>query len=142
LIGERYIQKLADPLTISISNCRWILLVTDNQYPFITSDNFFYISNEYMLPSSFHTPTLFMNRSRLFIPLSKSKALMIVNDDRTQDPIVYNKSDPPHDKNNKPIKLVNLIKDVNRLSFRLAKEYVFASLRTKKLDRFFDNLLG
>ena len=124
-----------------LCNMKWALIETDDDYPFITSDNMINISHPTIPANAFYQPGLGMRDTRITIPISNRLTLFMVNDDDFQDSLVYSVDNPICQKSGNKINLKEIIKNLNKRTYLWSNKYVFANSDSKKLKTCFNNLL-
>ncbi|MFO1257249.1 MAG: DUF4238 domain-containing protein [Gammaproteobacteria bacterium] len=68
-----------------LAEMKWILLETDEENPFVTSDNPLSVFHPQYQPFNFYKPSLGMRDTKVAIPVSKDLILMLFNDERVSD---------------------------------------------------------
>lgn len=111
---------------------RWVLLETNSDYPFVTSDNPLYIFHPNIQSGRLFQPGLGMRETRLSIPISKELCLLLFNDERVADASFLNIASQGGKE---------LIKSINKINYINSYKYVFASIDSKKLKTCFTKLL-
>lgn len=84
-VGAIYSQHL--------SQRKWVLFETDNDNPFITSDNPLYLFHPNLQPLGFYQPGLGMKDTRIAIPISKDLMLLMLDDENVADEYVFSSTD-------------------------------------------------
>lgn len=115
-----------------LCNMRWVLLETNSDYPFVTSDNPLYIFHPNIQPGRLFQPGLGMRNTRVSIPISKELCLLLFNDERVADASFLSITSQGGKE---------LIKSINKINYINSYKYVFASIDSKKLKTCFTKLL-
>lgn len=114
-----------------LSNMKWVLLETNEDYPFVTSDNPLNIFHP-TISGRFYQPGLAMPDTRVSIPISKYLTLLLFNDVRVSDKKIIDYRTPTGK---------NLIKNLNKQTYINSYQYVFANGNSQKLINCFVKLL-
>ena len=118
---------------------KWALIETDSDSPFIVSDNFMHIYHPTM-NNGFYKIGLGIPDVRVHIPISQKLSLMLVNNDKFMEGIIFDIKNPPLIDNN-PIDLRALIELLNKNIFITCQNYVFANSNSENLKKCFSSLI-
>jgi hypothetical protein len=130
---------LGSEIASLLQKMKWVLIETNSEIPFITSDNFMHVSN-LILKTGFYLG-LGMPDVCVHMPISKNLSLLMVNRDNFNENVVYDINNPPS-LSGKKINLKELIKSYNKKIFCGCKKYVFANSDSQELKNCFNNLLN
>lgn len=123
-----------------LQKMKWVLIETNKELPFITSDNFIHVSHP-TLSTGFYGLSLAMRDVCVYMPLSKNLSLLMVNRNNFNENVVYDINNPPNLNGNK-INLKELIESYNKKIFCECKKYVFADSDSEELKTCFNDLLN
>lgn len=122
-----------------LAQMKWTLLETDEENPFVTSDNPLSVFHPQYQPFHFYQPGLGMRDTKVVIPVSKDLMLMLFNDERVSDGKILSVKDTRLN-----VQEINRIKDLREQminTFYLnCHKYVFSS--TDKYKERFANFLA
>lgn len=121
---------------------KWTLIETDNECPFIVSDNFHNIDH-LTLPHGFYKTGLATPGAIVHFPISSRLSLMLFNgnDEKINEGAILTVQTPIIGDNGQKIDLKQLIKTLNKNIFIRSYEYIFANSNSEKLKRCFSNIL-
>lgn len=118
------------------------MIETNDEYPFVTSDNIINVNNSGMPPGGFYQPTLAMPGSYTYIPISKELTLLLINNEQHLDGKVYSLIEG-NSTNNFPLGQLKLfIKNLNKITYRRCNKYVFASSDDECLRKCFSKMFS
>lgn len=136
------LKKMLDLGSIIASHIvtmKWALIETNSDYPFIVSDNFMHIYHP-TINDGFYTLGLGIPDIRVHIPISQKLSLMLVNNEKFIEGMIFDIENPPVIHNN-PIDLKALIELLNKNIFIKCQKYVFANSDSENLKECFSNLI-
>lgn len=120
-------------------NMKWAMIETNEDLPFIASDNFMHIYHP-TISDGFYKIGLGIRDVCVHIPISKKLSLMLVNNDNFAEGLIFDVNNPPQ-IHNKPIELKTLIDSFNKATFIKCQNYVFASSDSEYLKNSFNSIL-
>lgn len=123
---------------IHLMKMKWALIETDEKNPFIISDNFMHLYHPSVQQGYFGFG-LGMKGICVHIPISHTLSLMLVNDVKFADGLIFNINNPPLTKNGETVNLRLLIKSLNDAVYIRSDKYVFTNTDSEKIN--FLNLL-
>lgn len=118
---------------------KWALIETNSDYPFIVSDNFMHIYHP-TINGGFYKIGLGIPDVSVHIPISQKLSLMLVNNDKFKEGIIFDIKNPPM-IHNSPIDLRALIELLNKNIFIKSDSYVFANSDSENLKQCFSSLI-
>lgn len=114
-----------------INKMNWALIETDENNYFITSDHPVAMSNA-SLPKGFFQPSLAMNNTELFIPISNTLSLNLMNNTMFKEGKVYNINQKVTAISGDIINLKLFIEYCNKRTFCNSNKYIFSSSNSIK----------
>ena len=105
--------KMSLPIETCFLNMHWALIKTNEEYPFITSDNPFFLNNPNISQNSFYKPGLSMPGTCAFIPISSYLTLMMVTQKDFIDGQIFNVDQERYDSNGNKINIPQIVEMLN-----------------------------
>lgn len=132
---------LGKTISLLLYNMKWALIETDDNIPFITSDNLINIFHPDIQPNKYYQPGLGMENTQVIIPISRKLALLLVNNSSLDDGTIFSVTNPQHGNAGGKNDLKSLVKSLNKTTYIKSFEYVFADSDSARLRRCFKSIL-
>lgn len=133
---------LGSVLATHINNMRWALIETNDDYPFITSDNIINLFHPELSTTNFLKIGLGTSNAMLFIPVSKKSSLLMINNTQFINDQVFSIDVDRYDSSGNKVNIKELIKALNKTVFIKAYKFIFSSSDSPQLKRMFTNIIN
>lgn len=131
--------KMSLPIEAYFLNMHWALIKTNEEYPFITSDNPFFLNNLNISQNGFYKPGLGMPGTCAFIPISSYLALMMVAQQDFIDGQIFNIDKERYDSNGNKINIPQIVEMLNDALALNCYKYIYYFKNCDKIKKDFKN---
>ncbi|HHI9467137.1 TPA: DUF4238 domain-containing protein [Legionella anisa] len=127
--------KMSFPIAIIFFNMHWALIKTNIEYPFITSDNPFFLNNLNIPLSSLYKPGLGMSGTSVYIPIASDLTLMMVNEKNFTDGQIFDIEHSRYDGEGNKINIPLLVEILNNNLALSCYQYIYYFKNCDKIKK-------